>query len=134
MIWHTPQFLIFPWLTAIIFLFLKIRTTTKKMSGQSTFQVTEIGLHIQIRNEKISGIFTMWRKSNGVAVWRSQFNLSRIILSILRISDEEHPQKLSLANTFSTGILYPKQRGMGQEDRTEKNKLSFCFGKQKIKG
>lgn len=47
----------------------------------------------------------MWRKSNGVAVWRSQFNLSRIILSILRISDEEHPQKLSLANTFSTGIL-----------------------------
>lgn len=56
----------------------------------------------------------MWRKSNGVAVWRSQFNLSRIILSILKISDEEQPQKLSLANTFSAGIFYPSKRNRKQ--------------------
>lgn len=51
----------------------------------------------------------MWRKSSGVAMWRSQFSLSRIIFSILRISAGEQPQKLSRANTFSTGILYNSQ-------------------------
>ena len=88
-------------------------------SGQSTVPVTKIRLYTQVGNGKISGEFTMWRKSNGVAVWRSQFNLSRIILSIRRISDEEQPQKLSLANTFSTGILYTKQkrRRQGGKDR-----------------
>lgn len=46
---------------------------------------------------------TMCRKSSAVAVCRSQFSLSRMILSILRISDGEQPQLLEAASSLREG-------------------------------
>lgn len=46
---------------------------------------------------------TMCRKSRAVALCRSQFSLSRMILSILRISDGEQPQLLEAASSFKEG-------------------------------
>lgn len=46
---------------------------------------------------------TMCRKSSAVVVCRSQFSLSRMILSILRISDGEQPQLLEAASSLREG-------------------------------
>lgn len=48
----------------------------------------------------------MCRKSSGVALCRSQFSLSRMILSILKISDGEQPQLLEAASSFKEGTRW----------------------------